>query len=304
VSASRRPPNFSALRAFEAAARHDNFSRAADELHLTHGAISHQVRALERELGRPLFVRKGKQVQATSDALAFARALAQAFADIAAAADAMRADVHAQRLTVTSIPSFAARWLAPRLGRFIDLHPDIEIVLQSSGQMQDLARESIDVGIRFGKGHYPGTAVERLMGDIYYPVASPRYRNGALPATPADLAHHVLLRSVEPWSPWLQAAGVKLAEPTGGVMFDDMSMLIRSAVDGDGVGLVRHVVALQEIASGQLVRLFDLAVPAPDAYFFVTPPGAADRPEVAAFRAWLGAEIAAFAREQELTERS
>jgi LysR family glycine cleavage system transcriptional activator len=304
VSAPRRPPNYSALRAFEAAARHNNFSRAADELHLTHGAISHQVRALERELGRPLFVRNGKQVQATSEALAFARALAQAFADIAAAADAMRADVHPQRLTVTSIPSFAARWLAPRLGRFIDLHPDIEIVLQSSGQMQDLAREGIDVGIRFGKGHYPGMETERLMGDVYYPVASPRYRGGALPATPQALARHVLLRSVEPWSPWLQAAGVKLAEPAGGVMFDDMSMLIRSAVDGNGVALVRHVVVLQEIASGQLVRLFDLAVPSPDAYFFVTPPGAAARPQVAALRAWLNDEIAAFLREQELTERS
>ena len=300
MSAPRRPPNFSALRAFEAAARHDNFSRAADELHLTHGAISHQVRALERELGRPLFVRNGKQVQATSDALVFARALAQAFADIAAAADAMRADTHAQRLTVTAIPSFAARWLAPRLGRFIDLHPEIEIVLQSSGQMQDLAREGVDVGIRFGKGHYPGMVVERLMGDVYYPVASPRYRGGALPATPQQLAQHVLLRSVEPWAPWLQAAGVRLPEPSGGVMFDDMSMLIRSAVDGDGVGLVRHVVAMQEIASGQLVRLFDLAVPSPDEYFFVTPPGAPAKPQVAQFRAWLFGEIAAFQRAQQL----
>jgi LysR family glycine cleavage system transcriptional activator len=303
VSAARRPPNFSALRAFEAAARHQNFSRAADELHLTHGAISHQVRALERELGRPLFVRNGKSVKPTSDALHFARALAQAFGDIAAAADAMRAATSSRKLTVTSIPSFAARWLAPRLGRFIDLHPDIEVVLQSSGQMQDLAHEGIDVGIRFGKGHYPGMQVERLMGDVYYPVASPAYRAGALPATPGQLGGHVLLRSVEPWLPWLQAAGVKLAEPAGGVMFEDMSMLIRSAVDGNGVGLVRHVVALQEVASGALVRLFDLAVPSPDAYFFVAPPGAADRPQVAAFRAWLLDEIAAFEREQELTKR-
>lgn len=300
----RRPPNFSALRAFEAAARHDNFSRAADELHLTHGAISHQVRALERELGRPLFVRNGKQVQATDEARVFARALAQAFADIAAAADAMRADTHAQRLTVTAIPSFAARWLAPRLGRFIDLHPAIEIVLQSSGQMQDLVRENIDVGIRFGKGHYPGMVVERLMGDVYYPVASPTYRGGALPATPQQLAQHVLLRSVEPWAPWLQAAGLKLAEPAGGVMFDDMSLLIRSAVDGNGVALVRHVVAMQELAAGKLVRLFDLAVPSPDDYFFVTPPGAAARPQVMAFRAWVDDEIAAFQRAEGITERS
>jgi len=162
MSAPRRRPNFSALRAFEAAARHGNFSRAADELHLTHGAVSHQVRALERELGRALFIRKGRQVTVTSEALKFAQALARSFDEIAAAADAMRADTVAQRLTVSAIPSFAARWLAPRLGGFIDLYPAIEVVLQSSGQLQDLAREGIDVGIRFGRGNYPGMLVERL----------------------------------------------------------------------------------------------------------------------------------------------
>jgi LysR family glycine cleavage system transcriptional activator len=304
MSAPRRPPNYAALRAFEAAARHDNFSRAADELHLTHGAISHQVRALEQELGRPLFVRTGRQVKVTSEALQFAAALARAFGDIAAAADAMRATATMQRLTVTAIPSFAARWLAPRLGGFIDLHPEIDVVLQSSGQMQDLAREGVDVGIRFGRGNYPGMVVEQLMGDVYYPVASPRYRDGALPDTPQQLAQHTLLRSVEPWAPWLHAAGVRMAEPRGGVLFDDLSLLIRSAVDGDGVGLVRHVVAMQEIAEGKLVRLFDIAAPSPDDYYFVAPPGAANRPQVVAFRAWLFGEVAAFQRAQGVTGRS
>ncbi|GJI97456.1 DNA-binding transcriptional activator GcvA [Duganella caerulea] len=298
MSASRRLPNFSALRAFEAAARHENFSRAAEELHLTHGAISHQVRALEEELGRPLFVRHGRQVKITSDALKFAQFLGKSFGDIAAAADAMRASAVNQRLTISSIPSFAARWLAPRLGRFIDLYPDIEVVLQSSGQLQDLARDGIDVGIRFGRGNYPGLVVQRLMGDVYYPVVSPHYRGGQLPAAPQELSRHTLLRSVEPWSPWLRAAGVDMAEPSGGLMFEDLSMLIRSAADGNGVALVRHVVAMQEIASGQLQRLFDTATPCPDEYFFVSPPGAAGRPQVQAFRDWLLEEIAAFQRQQ------
>ena len=298
MSASRRLPNFSALRAFEAAARHENFSRAAEELHLTHGAISHQVRALEEELGRPLFVRNGRQVKITSDALKFAQFLGKAFADIGMAADALRTASVNQRLTISSIPSFAARWLAPRLGRFIDLYPDIEVVLQSSGQLQDLARDGIDVGIRFGRGNYPGLVVQRLMGDVYYPVVSPHYRRGACPATPQELPQHTLLRSVEPWSPWLQAARVDMAEPSGGLMFEDLSMLIRSAADGNGVALVRHVVAMQEIASGQLVRLFDIATPCPDEYFFVSPPGAAGKPQVLAFRDWLLAEVAAFQRQQ------
>lgn len=294
---ARRLPNFSALRAFEAAARHENFSRAAEELHLTHGAISHQVRGLEEELGRPLFVRHGRQVKITSDGLKFAQFLGKAFADIAAATDAMRAASISKRLTITSIPSFAARWLAPRLGKFIELHPDIEVVLQSSGVLQDLAREGIDVGIRFGRGNYPGMVVLRLMGDVYYPVVSPHYRGGQLPATPEDLARHTLLRSVELWTPWLRAAAVDLPEPSGGLLFEDLSMLVRSAADGNGVALVRHVVAMQEINSGQLLRLFDIATPSPDEYYFVTPPGAVSKPQVQAFRDWLLEEIAAFQRQ-------
>lgn len=293
----RRLPPFSALRAFEAAARHDNFSRAAEELHLTHGAVSHQVRALEQELGTPLFARNGRHVKVTADGLRFAQILGKVFADITTAADALRPEQRCRRLTVSAIPSFAARWLAPRLGQFIDLHPDIEVVLQASGQLQDLARDAIDVGIRFGRGKYPGLVVERLMGDIYYPVASPGYRGGQLPRTPEALAQATLLRSNEPWLPWFQAAGLPLAEPSGGVMFEDLSMLIRSAVDGNGVALVRHVMAMQEIASGQLLRLFELAVPSPDDYYFVSPPGAAAKPQVQAFRAWLLAEIAKFQAE-------
>lgn len=298
---SERLPSFQQLRAFEAAARHENFSRAADELHLTHGAISHQVRALERELGTPLFVRNGRSVKVTADGLKFAQVLAKAFGDIAAGAGALRQGGGAQRVTVSAIPSFAARWLAPRLGQFIELHPDIEVLLQASGHMQDLEREAIDVGIRFGRGHYPGMKVDRLMGDIYYPAASPAYRGGALPRTPAELAQATLLRSSEPWLPWFRAAGLALAEPSGGVMFEDLSMLIRSAVDGDGVALVRHVVAMQEIASGQLVRLFDIATPSPDDYYFVSPPGAADKPQVRAFRAWMLAEMATFSANLQLS---
>ncbi|MES2018380.1 MAG: transcriptional regulator GcvA [Pseudomonadota bacterium] len=287
-------PNFSALRAFEAAARHQNFSRAAEELHLTHGAISHQVRALEQELGVLLFIRNGRHVKVTADGLRLAQSVGRAFAEIAAAADALRPSRHSTRLTVSSIPSFAARWLAPRLGRFIELHPDTEVLLQASGQLQDLVKDEVDVGIRFGRGHYPGLVVERLMGDIYYPVASPRYRGGRLPCTPEELAGANLLRSEEPWLPWFQAAGLALAEPKGGVLFQDLSMLIRSAVDGDGVALVRNVVAMQEVAAGELVRLFDIAIDSPDDYYFVCPPGALNKPQVQAFRSWLKAEIVRF----------
>lgn len=303
---TRRLPNFSALRAFEAAARHENFSRAAEELHLTHGAISHQVRALEEELGRPLFVRSGRRVTLMNDARAFAQSLGRAFGDIGDigdAADAMRGASVNRRLTISSIPSFAARWLAPRLGSFIERYPDVEVVLQSSAQLQDLARDGIDVGIRFGRGDYPALVAERLMGDVYYPVVSPHYRDGAHPTSPRELRAHTLLRSVEPWTPWLQAAGLDIPEPAGGLMLEDLTMLIRSAADGDGIALVRHVVAMQEIAAGQLVRLFDIATPCPDAYYFVASPTAAAKPQVHAFRHWLRDEVAAFERAQALAPR-
>lgn len=296
-----RLPNLSALRAFEAAVRHENFSRAAAELCLTHGAISHQVRALEEELGVQLFVRNGRQVTPTPEARHYATTVARCLAELADGAARLRPVEGVQRLSVTAIPSFAARWLAPRLGQFIEQHPSIEVILQASGALQDLVREGIDVGIRFGRGKYPGLDVERLIGEIYYPVVSPHYRGGRLPDSPQDLAKATLLRSNEPWLPWFRAAGLALPEPSGGVMFEDLSMLIRSAVDGDGVALVRHIVAMQEIASGQLVRLFDIATPCPDDYYLVSPPGALQKPQVRAFREWLKAEIA---RSQLLTTPS
>ncbi|SEK05356.1 LysR family transcriptional regulator, glycine cleavage system transcriptional activator [Achromobacter sp. NFACC18-2] len=287
-------PNLLALRAFEAAARHQNFSRAADEIHVTHGAVSHQVRALEQDLGVALFTRYGKRLTITQQGAQFAQAVRSALQDIAQATQAIREDTRQKRLTVSSIPSFAARWLAPRLGKFIEQNPSTELVLQTSGRLQDLVRDGIDVGIRFGQGQYPGLAVERLMGDSYYPVASPGYNQGRLPSTPRQLKPAQLLRSDEPWLPWFQAANLTLAEPTGGVRFQDLSMLIRSAVAGNGIALVRHVVAMQEIATGELVRLFDVAVKSPWHYYLACSPEALHKPQVQAFRQWLMEEITIF----------
>lgn len=290
----RRLPNLMALRAFEAAARHQNFSRAAEEIHVTHGAVSHQVRALEQDLGVELFNRHGKRLAITPQGGRFAQAVRNALQGISDATQVLRDETRQKRLTVSAIPSFASRWLAPRLGKFIEQNPDTELVLQSSGQLHDLVRDGIDVGIRFGQGQYPGLAVERLMGDSYYPVASPAYNKGRLPTKPGQLKAAQLLRSDEPWLPWFQAAGLKIAEPSGGVRFQDLSMLIRSAMSGDGIALVRHVVATQEIASGELVRLFDVAVKSPWDYYLACPPEALHKPQVLAFRQWLLEEIATF----------
>jgi LysR family transcriptional regulator, glycine cleavage system transcriptional activator len=293
----RRLPNLAALRAFEAAARHGNFSRAAEEIHVTHGAISHQVRALEEELGVPLFARHGKRISITPEGERFATTLRKALTDIAAAAAALQADGKQKRLTVTALPSFAARWLSPRLGQFIELHPDMEVMLQSSSQLTDFVRESVDIGVRFGRGNYPGLVVEKIMDDYYYPVASPHFNKGKLPLTPEKLAQHPLLRcEMEPWTPWFRAAGLDFLEPTGGLVFQDSSMLVRAAVEGHGIALARHAIAVSDIESGELVRLFDIAIRTPQSYYLVCPPESLRKPHVQAFRNWLLGEVAKLAQ--------
>ncbi|HJV87187.1 MAG TPA: transcriptional regulator GcvA [Noviherbaspirillum sp.] len=288
----RKLPNLAALRAFEAAARHGNFSRAAEEIHVTHGAISHQVRALEEELGVALFARHGKRIAITPDGEHFAAVLRKALTEIAGAAEALQANAMQARLTVTALPSFAARWLSPRLGRFIEQHPGLEMMLQSSHQLTDFVRESVDLGIRFGRGNYPGLLVEKIMDDYYYPVASPRFNRGKLPRSPQKLAQHSLLRCVmEPWTPWFRAAGVDLLEPTGGLVFQDSSMLVRAAAEGHGIALARHSLAMMDIDAGELVRLFDITIQCPESYYLVCPPEAMQKPQVRAFRDWLFDEV-------------
>lgn len=296
MSASRLP-NFSALRAFEAAARHENFSRAAEELQLTHGAVSHQVRALERELGQALFVRNGKQVRITEGGAHYARQLAQAFADMAAASEALRRSPVQQRLTIAATPLFAARWLAPRLGSFIERHSDINVVLQSAEHWLTGRHAPVDIGIRFGAGQYPGWTAQRLMAEVCYPVVSPHYRGGALPEKAELLGQHTLLGSDEGWTGWLHTAGVTLAEPRAPSLPEDGAALLRAAVAGRGVALVPHVTALADIAAGQLVRLFGTASACREGYFLLTPPAATQPPQVQAFRDWLLDEVSLFQRQ-------
>jgi LysR family transcriptional regulator, glycine cleavage system transcriptional activator len=285
----RRLPNLTALRAFEAAARHENFSRAAEEIHVTHGAISHQVRALEDELGLELFTRRGKRLSVTAEGERFAIAVRKALTDIALAADALKATGKQKRVTITSLPSFAARCLAPRLGQFIEQYPDVEVALQSNSHMVDFTREDVDVGVRFGYGHYPGLHTELLMHDYYYPVASPAFNGGRLPATVSELAATELLRTAgEPWAPWFAAAGVAdFPEPRSRLTFFDSSLPVRAALDGEGIALVRHSLVARDVREGRLVRLFDAALDCEFSYYFVCLPASLQKPAIQAFRTWL-----------------
>jgi LysR family glycine cleavage system transcriptional activator len=207
-------------------------------VHVTPGAISHQVRALEEDLGLQLFHRHGKRISITETGERFAATIRKALGEIAQAADHLRSLTRQQRLVISATPSFASRWLAPRLWKFIDAHPEIEVVLQSGSHLADLRLDGVDIGIRFGRGQYAGVVTEKLSDDYYYPVAAPGYRgkqNKKL-ARPADLVHCTLLRmdTRESWQPWLTLAGLDLPEPRGTLVVEDSSLTLRHAVEGKG----------------------------------------------------------------------
>ena len=293
----RQLPALNALKAFEAAARHESFSRAADELFVTHGAVSHQIRALEAELGVALFARDGKRVRLTDTGRRYAAQVRDALGQLARATAEIRSGDRERRLAVTMLSSFAARWVTPRIGSFIEAHPEWDLELQSTNALADFARDDIDVAIRFGYGHYPGLHAELLLDEIFFPACSPNFNGGRLPHAPRDLATLPLLRSEdELWRPWFDAAGLgDLAEPKRGVLYQDSSNLLQAAMDGQGIALVRRSLALHEIAAGRLVRLCkDIDGPSPWRYYFICPPQLLQTGRVKAFRAWVFDEVARF----------
>ena len=291
---ARRLPPLSALRPFEAAARLESFSRAAEELHLTHGAVSRQVRALEDHLGTELFVRHGKRVSLTPAGRAFGERVRAVLDDLMLAAELARPARREGRLTVSVLPSFASRWLMPRLIRFMEAHPKIEVNVNATVALAEFARDEIDLAIRFGQGPWPGLACEKFLEDEYFPVASPRMNRGKLPRTPHDLAGVRIMREDRDyWNRWFEVAGVELDKPIEGPLFNDSTYSLQAAARGEGVALARRSIIGEDLERGTLVRLFDVAVPCREAYWFVSPRDVAQSERVVAFKDWLKAELAA-----------
>jgi LysR family glycine cleavage system transcriptional activator len=299
---ARRLPPLNALRAFEAAARHLSFTRAADELSVTQAAVSHQVKALEDWLGRPLFRRLNRAVELTE---AGRRLLAPVTAGLDQIADgvarAAAGDGDGRVLTVSTLPSFAARWLILRLPRFHERHPGIDVRLHTDNALVDFERMGVDVAVRFGRGGWPRLAAERLVSVRVFPVCSPRLMEGPHPLrTPSDLRHHTLLhddfevdgREIG-WTEWLRVAGAGDVDASRGPWFTDSGMVMQLAAEGRGVALARTLLADDELRSGRLVRPFAQEIPMEHAYWIAAPPERMGRPKVRAFRDWLTAEIEA-----------
>jgi LysR family transcriptional regulator, glycine cleavage system transcriptional activator len=288
----RRLPPLNALPSFEAAARHLSFSRAADELHVTHGAVSRAVRHLEDHLGVQLMIRATRSVRLTPIGAAFAAEIRGVLEHLAAATSAATGQTSGI-VNVSTIDSFAARWLMPRLSRFRRAHGDIDVRVAMSERLADFVSDGIDIAIRCGGGQYPGLTAELLMTEDHFPVCSPKLLRGRHPLrTPADLARHTLLHDVftVDWAIWLRSAGINNVDPHRGPTFLSSIHAIQAAIQGEGVVLGRSALVGDDLAAGRLVRPFELSLPAGFAYYVVYPPSALKRPDVKAFRDWLIAE--------------
>jgi len=295
--AERLPPLI-AVRYFEAAARHLSFTKAAQELHVTHSAVSHQIKALEEWLGVPLFRRLNRSLVLTEGGQAYARPVREALEKLGEASRALRSREQSGTLTVSVMPSFAAKFLVPRLGSFRHAHPDIDVRISASERLVDFAREDVDVAVRSGRGNWPGLRVDRLIRENLFPVCSPKLLSGPVPLkVPADLLQHTLMHDSDwpesMWPRWLAVAGVKVEQLKSSLSFNYSNLMIQAAIDGLGVALSQEALVRDDLASGRLVKPFDIDMPSDYAYYVVTPEAAAERPKVKAFREWLLAEIAA-----------
>jgi LysR family glycine cleavage system transcriptional activator len=292
-------PPLSALRAFEAAARLQSFSKAADELGVTPAAISHQIAALEADLGVSLFRRLNRAVEPTASARVLLPGLSEAFSGIQASVRRLRAHTDTGTLTITASPSFAGKWLVQRLHRFQQMSPEIDVRISATDDVVDLTRGDFDLAIRYGTGRYPGLNVELLLQNEVFPACSPELlRRGPPLDSPDDLRHHALIHDqagerdplVPTWSMWLKAAGVRDVPASPGVTFSTNQLALEAAIAGHGVALAYSAIAGADLAAGRLVRLFSLALPDLFAYYVVTAAGALERPKVRAFRDWLRKE--------------
>ena len=300
---ARNLPPLNSLRAFEAAARHLSFTKAAEELHVTPAAISHQIKALEEQLGVALFRRLTRALRLTQAGQAALPPMRDGFDRLAEAVELLRAQEDSGAVTVSLDPSFAAKWLVPRLDRFRAAHPELDVRLDATDKLADFQRDNVDLAIRYGSGNYPGLEVERLLSEEIFPVCSPKLLESPVPlAEPGDLRHHTLIHlewdsenvTAPNWRMWLLAAGIHDIDFTRGPVFSMTTLALQAAIEGQGVALASSFLVADDLAAERLVMPFDLSVcdPLDFAYHLVVPKRTTDLPKVVAFKTWLLDEIA------------
>ncbi|WP_413728794.1 transcriptional regulator GcvA [Sodalis sp. RH19] len=290
-------PPTATLRAFEVATRHATFTAAADELHITQSAVSHQLKHLEEIWGLSLFQR-GKSLSLTPAGAALAPIVREFFMHLEATLSDLREQKGRVRLRLSTTYSFALKWLLPRLPDLSQRHPEILVTLETTDKAINFSSAESDVAIRFGTGNYPGLYSEFMFREQIFPVASPDllHRFGA-PHEPAELLRYPLLTRdgadlVPKWALWLQQAGVGISALRESVRFADTNMTVQAALLGQGIALARSGHVETELRDGSLVRLFDIPFPSPVAYYFVCPKAVESQPHIVSFRHWLMAQSA------------
>ncbi|AKZ63157.1 LysR family transcriptional regulator [Herbaspirillum hiltneri N3] len=296
--------HLNALRAFEAAARHQSFSAAAEELHVTPAAVGQLVRTLEDWLGTPLFHR-GTSGRAR---LISTEAAERALPDIRAGLDRLSLGLERLKegsangvLTVTVSPAFAAKWLLPRMERFQSAWPDTDVRLDTSLKPVDFIAQRIDIGVRYGTGQWPGLVGVKLMDEEVYPVCSPELlQKKKRLRKPEDLAQETLIHDLSmdghgafpTWHAWLKKAGATDVPTARGMKINNSAAVLQAAIEGHGIALARSVMARDDLSAGRLVRLFpDIRFSSPLAYYVVYRAECENLPKLVAFKDWLWSEV-------------
>jgi LysR family glycine cleavage system transcriptional activator len=298
----RSLPPLTSLRAFEAAARSLSFTRAARELHVTPAAISHQIRGLEKYLGVALFQRNGRSLELTRDGQLAAEHFREAFDRIARGVQALRPQSREGDLTIRVAPSFATRWLVPRLPTLNEALPEVHLRVVTGTSPVDFDRDEVDIAVRFGRDGGEAVVTDELFGEMVAPVAAPSFvrthhLRRASDLTRVRLLHDESLRRVgrpSTWTEWLRAAGSPSVEISAGTRFDDSHLALQAACEGQGVALGRLAYAVHDLAQGKLVLPFSRVLELDLHYHFVVPETRAGEPLIAGFRRWLLQEARQF----------
>jgi len=287
-------PPLTAVRAFEAAARHQSFTKAAEELGMTQAAVSYQVKVLEDRLGKALFVRLPKKVELSETGRRLAPAVAAAFQGLHAAFAELR-ETDDSVLAATVVHTFATNWLVPRLGAFQQLHPEIKVRIDLSGRNVDFTREDFDIGIRGARGKWPGLRADQLMPIAFTPLCSPDFlaRHGPWPSPDDMLKAPRLDAHDEWWRLWFQAAGISDTPPVApsNVSLDVQSLLGTAAIAGQGIAMLMPAFFAADLAAGRLVQPFPLMATDGTAYWLVYPEARKSVRKIRAFRDWILGEI-------------
>jgi LysR family transcriptional regulator, glycine cleavage system transcriptional activator len=294
-------PGTGSLKMFEAAGRHLNFTRAAEELNVTPAAISHQIREFEDQLGRRLIERTSRTMRLTDAGQILHAAVGEALSGLNRALTRMDKSRDTARLRVSASTSVAAKWLVPRLDDYMKLHPEVEVQLDVSDRVRDFDRDDIDTAIRFGNGNYPGARADRLFDNTIFPVCSPALLTQKRPLKhPRDLLQHRLIHvewsgqgvTWPNWRMWMLAAGVSDFNETSGLHLDNSGLALQAAIEGQGVALGDSSLVADDLAAGRLVQPFALTIKGPPqfAYYIVSPAASQDEPLIKSFREWILAE--------------